>query len=238
MKQLLALAKGGDRGLWVVLLGGVIVQTVFLYQGSPAFFRDVLGGPGAEQPNGDWYAYLYMHAACLLLLGVVPFVTARLLLGEGPRELGLTAGDWRFGLKLLAVGIVVIPLLASTGLGDAEMVAEYPLTDRACQGGSTFLLWELTYLLYYIGWEAHFRGFMLFSLAKRVGNTAAVLIQMIPSTLIHIAYPKPISETFVAIFVGGIVFGFLALRCRSFLYVLALHWVAGMSFDALSCWLG
>ena len=112
---------------------------------------------------------------------------------------------------------------------------QYLRTDH---GVGAFALWELTYVIYYIGWEAHFRGFMLFVLAKRVGPTAAVLIQMIPSTLIHIAYPKPESETFTAIFVGGIVFGFLALRARSFLYLIALHWLAGGSFDLYSCLFG
>lgn len=239
MRKLLELAKeGADRGLWVVLLGGVVLQTVFLYQGSPATWTDSIGRAFADDPNQRWYAYLYMHSACLLLLGVVPFVMARVLLKERPSELGLAIGDWRFGLKLVAIGVVVIPALTATGLGDEQMVAEYPLTKAACGSAGAFALWELTYLIYYIGWEAHFRGFMLFALARRLGPTAAVLIQMIPSTLIHVAYPKPESETFVAIFVGGIVFGFLALRARSFLYLIVLHWLAGGSFDLFSCLFG
>ncbi len=32
-----------------------------------------------------------------------------------------------------------------------------------------------------------------------------------------------------------VVFGYLALRCRSFIYPLALHWVAGGSFDLFCC---
>ena len=69
---------------------------------------------------------------------------------------------------------------------------------------------------------------MIFSLEARFGAFAAILIQTIPSAIVHIG--KPVGESFGAI-LAGLVFGYLAVRTRSILYPLILHAVVGIGMD-------
>jgi membrane protease YdiL (CAAX protease family) len=91
-----------------------------------------------------------------------------------------------------------------------------------------FLVVEVFYLIYYCGWEFLFRGFMLLGLEQRAGAVMAILIQTIPSAVVHIG--KPVAESFAAILAGW-VFGYLAYRTRSILYPLLLHAVVGIGTD-------
>ena len=83
-------------------------------------------------------------------------------------------------------------------------------------------------LLYYTAWEFYFRGFLLFSLKDRFGAMEAVIIQTVPSCLIHLN--KPPGELFGSIVVG-IVFGALAVRTGSFWYGWILHAAIGVLAD-------
>ena len=98
----------------------------------------------------------------------------------------------------------------------------------AGQSAGLFIIYELCYAAYYFGWEFFFRGFMLFGLADAFGAVNAVLIQTIPSTLAHIGKPTP--EVFAAV-AAGLVFGAIALKTRSVLYVFLLHWLIGVTLD-------
>jgi membrane protease YdiL (CAAX protease family) len=71
---------------------------------------------------------------------------------------------------------------------------------------------------------------MLFGLRDAVGAANAILIQTIPSTLLHIG--KPDGEIFAAI-LAGIAFGIIALRTKSILYVFVIHWLIGVTLDFL-----
>lgn len=207
-------------------------MTIYLYQGHHSFYtRHLAGRLFGNDPYNDWYRHLYQNLSALLLLGAVPALAAWLALGKGLGQQGVALGDWRFGLKALGVGIVVLTPLLYVGSFDPAIQREYPLTKLAGCGWDLFLLWELTYLLYYIAWEYFFRGFNLFLLEERWGATAAILYQVVPSTLLHIG--KPQSEMAAAI-VGGLLFGALALRTRSMLYPLLLHWYVGACTDFFS----
>ena len=78
--------------------------------------------------------------------------------------------------------------------------------------------------------EFFFRGFMLFGLEKRFGNSS-ILIQTIPFVVKHAS--KPFAEAMGSI-VTGVVLGVLALETRSFIYGAAVHWLVAMSMDILA----
>ena len=113
------------------------------------------------------------------------------------------------------------------------MQAEYPLAGPAMGRPLLFLGVEAFYLLYYLGWEFYFRGFMLFSLERRYDALLAVLVQTIPSAIVHIG--KPAAESFAAI-LAGLAFGYLSWRTRSILYPLVLHAVVGIATDCFVTW--
>ena len=122
---------------------------------------------------------------------------------------------------------VLVPLFYLNSL-NPEFQAEYPLTKLAGLSVGTFVLWELCRAVYYVAWEFFFRGYMLFGLERRLGAFTAIAIQTMASTVIHIG--KPEGEMLAAI-VAGVLFGVLALRTRSVLYPLVLHWFAGFFTD-------
>ncbi len=143
-------------------------------------------------------------------------------------DLGLTLGDWRFGLRVTLVLMVLLPPLLWINAGSPAFQAEYPLAELAGLSWKHFLAWQLCYAVYYFSWEFFFRGFWQLGMRKRVGLWGAMAMQASISTLLHIG--KPEGETMAAVF-AALGFGLVALRCRSFLYLFALHWYVGAMTD-------
>ena len=73
--------------------------------------------------------------------------------------------------------------------------------------------------LFMLAWEFLFRGYMLFGLEKSMGKSA-IFVQTIPFVLLH--FGKPFLETLACI-PGGLVFGYVAYRTRSFLPCFIIH---------------
>jgi membrane protease YdiL (CAAX protease family) len=215
----------------LVLLASVpVLLVVYRYYGTAAFFDEQLRALGAAGPglvNGATYSFL----CCFLLLMVLPALIMKGFFKEPLSRLGLCRGDWRVGLRLLAVlGPLIGLVLILPASRMPAFQAEYPLYREAAFSPPLFVAYELLYGLYYLGWEFFFRGYMLFGLAKRFGAINSILIQTIPSTLMHIG--KPDGEVFAAM-AAGLVFGAIALRTRSVVYVFLLHWFIGILLDIL-----
>jgi len=146
-----------------------------------------------------------------ILYLIVPLAIILLGFGEHPRLYGFTLGDWRAGIVITLLAIILIsPVLWIVARG-GSMQAYYG-AQRAGLPWSTLL--EL------VGWEFFFRGFILFAYARRYGPDA-LWLQAVPFALAHIG--KPAVETLTTIF-GGFAFGWLAYRTRSFVYPFLLHW--------------
>ena len=210
---------------WIMLIVPVLL-TVWVYFGKQdAFVRFF---PVADNRYRDLYSTLYEFGSAFLLMFGIPALFIRLVFRERLRDYGLRAGNWKTGLKWIVFLLPVMVLTAFLAAAGADMQAEYPLVKSAAAVPHFLLAAEAAYLIYYLGWEFCFRGFMLFGLEERLGALPAVLIQMIPSTLVHIG--KPFGETIGAVF-GGLLFGYLALRTRSIWTPLLLHAVLGISTD-------
>jgi membrane protease YdiL (CAAX protease family) len=93
-----------------------------------------------------------------------------------------------------------------------------------------FIIYEIGMFTYLFAWEFIWRGFMLFGLEEKFGYYS-VFIQMIPFVILHNG--KPELETFSAI-LGGIILGIVALRTRSFIYGVFIHFAIMLSIDLFS----
>jgi membrane protease YdiL (CAAX protease family) len=144
------------------------------------------------------------------------------------RDLGLQLGDVRLGWRILGIGLPLALLVAWIGSADPAIQAEYPLAKSVKGNPRLFLLMEAFYLVYYVGWEFLFRGAMLFELEARYGAFLAVLVQTIPSAVVHIG--KPAAESFAAV-LAGVLFGYIALETQSIIYPFALHAALGIATD-------
>jgi len=214
----------------IVLLAVPVLLTLFMYHGTPTSLCELaqkIGGP--EPGNVKYFATVLQFVSVFALLFVIPALVVKFPLRRRLKDFGLCVGDARFGLKLtaLTVPLVVLPIMY-IGSRFPEVRAYYPLCALAKSSAHRFLFYQLAYGLYYFGWEFFFRGFMIFGLKESLGKTAAILISVTPSCIMH--YAKPEIETWGSIPVG-ILFGIISVRARSFLYVFIIHWVVGIAND-------
>lgn len=155
-------------------------------------------------------------------------VAALLILFRRPaRTIGLGIGDWRFAL---AVAAIYFPLVVAGTwfLSDSTAFqAQYPHFRPASTDWSIFLLYEMIFLLYWIGWEYLWRGFVLFGTAHTLG-IYAIFVQAVPFAILHL--DKPIQEAVLSL-LGGLALGALVWRCRSFWIAVPIHATQMMVLD-------
>jgi membrane protease YdiL (CAAX protease family) len=212
------------RPLFLLLAASTLVA-VHRPFGSIEFARSVIG------IHGDPYPAIYMFLTAFLLFGLVPFVLIVLSKGS-PAECGVQLGDWKFGLKAVAILLpLIVVLFLMPASHDSQIRHTYPLDPSVGSSLWQFLVFQsLRGLLYYGAWEFFFRGVMLFGLEDRFGRWAAIAIQTIPSSLWHIGFPTGELITSIP---GGILFGLLAFRTRSILWPFLLHFMIAVILDLL-----
>lgn len=148
----------------------------------------------------------------VVLYLVVPLFVILVLFRENPKEYGFGLGDWKAGLVITIIGIIIMaPVIYFLGRDNAAMQKYY-------QPYVNGLPW--TTFLDLIGWEFIFRGWILFGYVRKFGPEA-LWIQAVPFALMHNG--KPEVETLSTIF-GGFAFGWVAWRTKSFLYPFLIHW--------------
>jgi membrane protease YdiL (CAAX protease family) len=221
--------KEGDWKIKILLLSVPVILLVYIYHGMDEAFARYFSH-FSNLYYFDIYRYVYQFLATLVLFFLFPLIIIKLVFKEKLKDYGLSLGDKRYGLRFI---IITIPLIVTPiiilGSHMPQVRAEYPLSKLVQDNASVFLLYEFSYvLLYYVGWEFFFRGYMLFGLREKFGDTYAILLQVIPSALLH--FNKPESE-FLGSIVLGIVLGYLALRTRSILYPLIIHSCIGVFTD-------
>ena len=162
----------------------------------------------------DYYhrltAYKYWDRVILYL--IIPLLIILFLFRESPKEFGFSLGDWKAGLIITSIGILLMaPVIYYLGHGNESMQAYY---EPYVHG----LPW--TTFLDLIGWEFLFRGWILFGYARKFGPES-LWLQAVPFALMHNG--KPEVETLSTIF-GGFAFGWVAYRTKSFLWPFLIHW--------------
>jgi uncharacterized protein len=210
---------------WVLLLSPVLL-TVWVYYGKRfsfnLFFKSPAGFPA------DAAAVIFEYLSFFLLMFCLPALIVKLAWKQPLRDYGLKLGDWRAGLRILAVVLPLMLLGAYTGAFNPGMQAEYPLAKSIMESLPLFILLEAFYLVYYFSWEFFFRGFMQTATQNVYGPLTAILIQTGLSTIVHIG--KPFAEIASAI-LAGLVFGYAAWRTRSIFFPMLLHAVVGIGTD-------
>jgi membrane protease YdiL (CAAX protease family) len=224
-----------DRRTLTVLAVSVVLLIVFEYWGLASRFAGsalhdrVAEGLGeGYRPYVDLLPYQYWGVSSLVLRVLVPLGVIAWWLRESPRHWGFRLrGQWRHIRPYVFFLVAMIPVLlwASTLQSFQD---KYPFYDGAVLGGWHFWGFQLFYGLQFLGVECFFRGFMLFGLERRFG-WYAIGVMVIPYVMIHFGKPAP--ETFAAI-VAGVLLGYMALRSRSFLWGVMVHWSVGIMMDA------
>lgn len=198
-----------------------LLQTVF---GRKRFLKN--------SPDDRLAAQRYFLA--MFVFGLAVPVTAAFALASDPvrllASLGLRAGNAKLGLILVAIAIPVAAVVGAIGSRDPAMRAFYPFSKRALANRRAFLGYEASYFLfYYSAWEFVFRGVLFFPLAATAGLLPALAVSTLASTLFHLGHPD--TEIFAAL-AAGVIFGFIAWKTGSFLYLIPIHAAIGIATDA------
>jgi len=206
----------------VVLFYAPIALTIFRYYGSSSFYYNHFNSGNSFAPQ------YYYFLISLVLLGLIPVLISAFGFRMNLSALGLGLGDKRTTIIFALIGIPIMILLAYLSSRNPAFRAEYPLAKALIQNQSGFSIYLMMYGLYYIGWEIFFRGFMLLGLKDSLGDVNSILIQTIPSCLMHIG--KPDAEIFASI-AAGLIFGWAVIKCRSIWPVFFSHWALGGFLD-------
>lgn len=215
-----------ERQPTVILVAATLLMLLWAYYGSPAFCAGLLAGAGDD---GRAAGAIASFTACFLLLGVIPAAIVRCVLGAPLVDYGLGVGDVRSTLRITLLLVPVFLLAAFAGSRDPAILTKFPINPRAGESAGMFALHAASYLLFYMGWEFLFRGFLLFGLRPALGDVNAILVQTMASALLHLGGPA--AETFGAI-PAGVLWGAIALFTRSLLPGLVHHVLLGIALDA------
>ena len=211
-------------------------------------------GPGSDLPTRPqllpgipWdHELISFWLGAILLVGV-PALVIRFGFGEPLSRYGL--GLPPKGRRRVAVQTFLTLTVLSLGafwLGskDQGMRETYPFF-KSFSGVGQFVLYELTYLPFFIAIEFIFRGYLLFGLAAIRDEEVeggggiegpfffgryALLIQMLSYTAWHLG--KPIPELWGTL-VWGLMAGATAYVSRSIWPVVLSHWLLNVFLDAL-----
>ncbi len=230
--SLRGLFAGEHRKATVVLLLTPILVATWKIFGATSFYLEHLASSFVWEGDTGFTAEAYTFTSAFVLFALVPWGVIRFGFGERMRDYGWQMGDRRFGWKAVAVMAPIMVLSTIPSASMSDFMAEYPLDKGAGANSAVFLRHALMYLLFYVGWETLFRGFMQFGL-RSLGDWNAILIQTAVSCIAHIG--KPAGEIYSSI-LGALVWGIVVFRSRSLLYVLIVHWLLGVSLDLFIVW--
>ncbi|MBW2702517.1 MAG: CPBP family intramembrane metalloprotease [Deltaproteobacteria bacterium] len=236
--DLLGPVKGqAEACVWLVT--ALALTLVYLGFGQADFLASkVLPALGVDALGDlqEWWAVLAQFTCAFVLFFLLPLGAIKLFSQASLGELGLGLGDKRFGFGFvlpLGVLFLAIPSGLSTW-GMESFQAEYPLAKLAVESPGRFVLYQLAYgLLYYVAYEAFFRGFLQLGLARKLGHFPALLIQTSVTTLFHLG--KPLPELWSALF-AGLFFGLLVIRTRSIWPLVLVHWALGVVTDLVAAY--
>jgi membrane protease YdiL (CAAX protease family) len=219
-------APAAPRWPWAIGVSAILGALFWFF--ARADIIGVRGHDGYWLPvSGPAHSGIVAFLSAFVLLGVTPALLARPLLGRAPTALGLGVGDWRRGLPLLALGIVVAGVIGYRSATSPDLAAVYPM-GLVTLAPAVFGLHVLGYLAYYAGFEYHYRGFLLLGLEEHLGPGPANLLQAGLATLVHLGKP-PVE--LAAVIPASLLFGWVALRTRSIWYAVVIHGVVGIALD-------
>lgn len=223
--------RGPQRKATVALVASLLLCVSWKCFGSPERYLEWFGG-WSEAKLGmasQAAAAVYSFLACFVLLGIVPAGIVTWGFRQSLAAYGVCRGDCRRTLVSMAIGVPCFLLGGFLASLEPAVQSVYPLNPRAGDSAAAFALHCATYLLFYVGWEFHFRGFLQGALRETMGPSNALLVQVAASCLLHLG--KPTSEVFASIG-GALLWGLLAYRTRSILSGLTQHAAMGISLDA------
>ncbi len=224
LKDLNLIIKSLDFKVVYIFLSVSIVIFLGVWLANPLFYYNNIG-----QDRFDSRVYWFLLDGLIMFL--IPVLSIKFILKGKFSDYGLTLGDYKFGLfTLIGFFVFMLPFLWVVS-ASPDFARTYPQGgSQVSESISMFLFYEFCVLIYMLGWEFLWRGYMLFGLKEKFGYYS-IFIQMIPFFILHKG--KPELELFGSI-IAGLVMGIQVWRSNSFIYSWILHWLIMFSIDSIS----
>jgi CAAX protease family protein len=218
-----------DRRVAVICLASALLAPTWYFFLRVACFERIFGTETGHGVARDLLPPAASFTAMFGILAVLPAILVVRVFGDRLRDYGLGLGDVRYGLRatLLTAPFFLVPT-AIGGLRMPQMAAVYPLSRAALASTTHFVAYEALYLVFYLAWEFHFRGFILLGAEKALGAWPAIGLSVVTTGLMHLV--KPTGEFYSSVF-AGVVWGWIVVRTRSILWPLLMHYAVGVTND-------
>lgn len=212
-----------------ILLSVTIIQIVARFHTSRGAFRGMVAGLFGVGPVAEVYEHCLWLVGDFLLQFPLCLLLIRFVLRGTGSDYGLQTGNWRLGMRVSIIfWACMVPVLWFVSSSTAFQQV-HPAPGLAKTDWTFFAIYEACSVVYIVGWEFIWRGYMLFGLKKYLGYYA-IFVQVIPFTLLHFGSPE--IETYAAM-VAGLGLGMLAFATRSFWYGAVAHMLVLGTMDLL-----
>lgn len=231
---------------WPRWSGGWMLRSLFIYVLIPFAIHAYLSLEGARRRFAAGALGTLIVGALVARFVLAPsdpsawaivaagvLVSAPLFFFADARELGVRPGEAKLWLPFVAAGWVIAAIGILAMMHTPSFLKSYPYVPIHRSDVLSFVWREALEVVDMFSWEFFFRGFLLFTLAPRVGVLAAILVQ---STLFACAHVnKPEIEIYASI-VGGLLLGQLCYRVRSMMPAFVAHQAIFLTAEIAGAW--
>ncbi len=219
LSEIIAELKKLDKKIVIILVSILVIQTISYYFVSREFFHSEVQSWIGEASVISLWENLYWIVGDFCCFFIFPWFIIKIIFKEKLKHYGLKTILVYDASKYLLPTLLFI-LVISWFITSIESISlTHPILFEAKYNWNWFVVFELILFVYIFAWEFLWRGYMLFGLEQKFG-WYAVFIQTIPFVILHNG--KPAVETLSAI-AGGIILGIIAIKTRTILYGVILH---------------
>lgn len=212
-------------GLFILLT--VIFYTLYWLIASSKGIKEILYAR-LDPHRANVLHVVFSRVAGFVLLGLLPVAVCILFLGDytlADAGIRFKPETTRFTVtSIILLSLVIIPVVSFTARR-AKIYSAYPEIRASRWTGQLLFIETVTWALYLLGYEALFRGVLLFGLARLLDPAAAITINVILYSAAHI--PKGRTETLAAV-PYGIVLCILTLHSGTIWIAFFTHLVNAM----------
>ncbi len=221
-----------DHQVWIALTYTALIMTLLEYFGktnhSIEHFREFFLSFGTIE-KVTFAAKLYWVAFGFTIYFLIPWIIIRCR-KQKLRDYGLRLPASYSHMWIYLVMLVIVIILAYFASFKPSFQAKYPYYKYFVEEPNLYALFWVGRALRFFALEFFFRGYLLFSLRPKMGDSA-FFVSMVPYCMLH--FGKPPQETFFAI-IGGIIFCWIAARTKSIWGAVVLHVALAMAMDFFS----
>ncbi len=221
-----------DHKTWFALTYTALIMSLLYYYGKsdnsltifPEFFASI-----DDIPTRSFYTKTYWMTFGLIIYFIIPWIIIKSN-KEKLRDYGLRLPTSYSHLWIYAVMLVIVIILAYFASFKMSFQMKYPYYKYFQEAPMLYGLFWIGRAIRFFALEFFFRGYLLFSLRPKMGDSA-FFVSMVPYCMLHLG--KPFQETIFAI-IGGIIFCWIATRTKSIWGAVVLHVALAMAMDFFS----